>query len=325
MEHMINAAAVAVTNNAGTADVSTTNGFSLEKIFRAKSAATAVAETKALTPGVKSAVAQADALSASYTQLKVNVLDRSDQALWALLEQVYAYASAVASSALKRETTNELIRAIKQRGGPGVSASATTAAVVVRYVFADASRQTCSNYAIAMEKAAALGVTTDTFAAFLAQYGGVSKVVEHVFDYEAADTAVAAANSKAVLEEKQSRTALVGQLYSVMAQTANAQLEYNGTVMNWVPEKQVKEGKTAGKEEKLDPKYERGNFVLFVTVQNPDTGKYHVVQGNVFDRAFEAQLLGTIAERMELKTDELQQVVAGMEQQQLAAQLQEAA
>ncbi len=322
MENMTNAA---VMNNARTTDVSTTNGFSVDKLFRAKSAATAVTETKALTPGVKSAVAQADALSASYTQLKVDVLDRSDRALWALLEQVYAYALAVESSPLKRETRSELNRVIKQRGGQGLPESASTAAFVVRYVFADVSRQSRSNYTIAMEKAAALGVTTDTFAAFLTEYGGVSKVVEHVFDHEAADTAVALANSKAVREEKQSRTGLVGKLYSVMAQAATEELEYSGTVMNWVPEKQVKEGKAAGKDETPDPKYERGNFVLFLTVQNPDTGKYHVVQGNVFNKAFEAQLLGTIAEQMGADTQELQQAVAELEQQQFAAQLPRAA
>ena len=54
---------------------------------------------------------------------------------------------------------------------------------------------------------------------------------------------------------------------------------------------------------------------MFVTVRDPETGKYRVLQGNVFDRAFEAQLLGTIADRMDAKTDELAQVVAGLEQQ----------
>lgn len=313
--------AAAVMNNARTADVSTTDGFSFDKIFRAKSTATAVTETKALTPGVKSAVAQADALCASYSQLKVDVLDRSDRALWALLEQVYAYIDSVAGTESERDTRVELIKAIKMRGKDGVSTSAALDAAVVRYVFADVSRQTCSNYTLAMRKAKALKIATNAFANFLAENGGVSKVLEKDFAYETAAREDSAAVAKAVREAKESRTALVGRLYSVMAQTATTAIEYDGVVADWVLEKQVKEGKTAGKEEKPDPKYERGNFVLFVTVQNPDTGKYHVVQGNVFDRAFEAQLLSTIAERMGADTQELQQVVAGMEQQQLAAQL----
>jgi hypothetical protein len=42
---------------------------------------------------------------------------------------------------------------------------------------------------IALEKAAALGVATNEFADFLAEHGGVSKVVEKVFDHEADDLA----------------------------------------------------------------------------------------------------------------------------------------
>jgi uncharacterized protein YidB (DUF937 family) len=52
-----------------------------------------------------------------------------------------------------------------------------------------------------------------------------------------------------------------------------------------------------------------------MSVRNPSTGKYHVVQGNVFDRSFEDQLLGSIAERMGADTSELSELVSELEKQ----------
>ena len=206
------------------------------------------------------------------------------------------------------------MRQIRLRGGLGVSSIASTAAVVVRYVFAEQSRQTCSNYGIAMEKAAALGVTTDTFAGFLEQYGGVSKVVEHLFDHEAAEAAISATTAKQLAEQKQARTGLVGRLCAALAHVSTTEIEYRDELNVWVPEKPEKKTKSADKEEKVDPKFEQGNFVVFLTVKNPQTGKYRVVQGNVFNRAFEEQLLGTIALHMDADNDELAQTVVGLEQ-----------
>jgi hypothetical protein len=104
-------------------------------------------------------------------------------------------------------------------------------------------------------------------------------------------------------------------LCAALAHVSTTEIEYRDELNVWVPEKPEKKTKSADKEEKADPKYEQGDFVLFVTVQDPDTGKYRVVQGNVFDRAFERQLMGSIAERMDAKTEELAQAVAGLEQQ----------
>ena len=241
-------------------------------------------------------------------------MDRSDRALWNHLGQVYAYVDSIERSPLKRETRTELIRQIRLRGGLGVSSIASTAAVVVRYVFAEQSRQTCSNYAIAMEKAAALGVTADTFAGFLEEYKGVSKVVEHRFDHEAADALISAATAKQLAEQKQARTGLVGRLCAALAHVSTTEIEYRDELNVWVPEKPEKKTKSADKEEKVDPKFEQGNFVVFLTVKNPQTGKYRVVQGNVFNRTFEEQLLGTIAHHMEADDSELAQTVVGLEQ-----------
>jgi hypothetical protein len=287
----------------------------LANIFRPKAPAGATKSGAALpTTGVATAIAEADKLVASYGTLKVEVLDRSDRALWALLQQVYAFAVALDGSPLKRETRTELINQIRLRGGPNTSSAASTAALVVRYIFTDVSRQTWSNYSIAMEKAVALGVTTDTFAAFLEQYGGVSKVVEMVFDHEQQALDSNVITTKQLREEKQSRTELMERLYSAMAHATPDLIDYSRELSNWVPEKPKKAAKADGKDEKTDPKYEEGQYVLFVTVRDPETGKYRVVQGNVFDRAFEQQLLGTIVERMDAGTDELEQAVTDLEQ-----------
>jgi hypothetical protein len=98
-----------------------------------------------------------------------------------------------------------------------------------------------------------------------------------------------------------------------MAHKVDSQISYSGEVSNWVPEKPKSKAKTDGTE-KVDPKFEQGNFVFFVTVKNGETGKFHVVQGNVFDKAYEQQLLASIADRMEATTDELSTAVQGLEQ-----------
>jgi len=290
----------------------------LTNLFRPKAAQAAkTALTKPVPAGVAGAVDVANSLLASYAQLKVEVLDRSDRALWALLGEVYAYVAAVDGSPLKRETRAELIRQIGQSSGSAVSTAATTAAIVVRYIFADQSRQTWSNYTIAMEKAAALGVTTDSFSGFLEQYGGVTKVVEHTFDYQADDAATAAEIAREQREEKQSRVGLVGRLCTALAHASTVQLTYRDPLHVWVPakpEKAAKAAKSAGKDDKPDPKFEKGKFVVFLTVPDTTTGAYRVVQGNVFNRAFEEQLLAAMAERMAAETDELTQAVVSLEQ-----------
>ncbi len=313
---MTNASFVAAAPiNAQAAAVSAPVNNPLATLFRPKSDADAVKDSaQVLTLGVVKAIAEADKLIAGYGTLKVNVLNHSDRARWAYLQEVYTFVCAVTSSTLEEDTRNEMIRQIRLRGGPNTSSSASTAAIVVRYIFADTSRQTWSNYTIAMEKAAKLRVTPDTFAAFLEQYGGVSKVVEHVFDHEAESQASNAETTKLLREEKKSRTALIGRLYNAMAHKATAQLEYSGEPSNWVPKNPKKAEKSAGKDEKIDPKYEKGNFVFFVTVRDPQAGNYRVVQGNVFDRVYEEELLGAIAERTGAGTAELEQAVVGLEQ-----------
>ena len=291
---------------------------SLTNLFRPKPANAVKAANDAMPMGVTTAVQTADTLLASYAQLKVDVLDRSDRALWVLLQDVYAFADAVEKSLTKRETRNELIRQIGIRDSARMSTAATTAAIVVRYVFADQSRQTRSNYSIAMEKATALGVTTDSFAGFLEQYGGVTKVVEHVFDHQADDQANAEATARAIREDKQNRVGLVGRLCTALAHTSTVELAYPDPLHVWVPQKPNQDskskGKTAANDNKSDPKYEPGKFVVFLSVRDASSGKYRVVQGNVFDRVFEDQMLATIAQRMGAPTDELAQAVVGLEQ-----------
>lgn len=283
-------------------------------VFRPKAVATK-AETKPTTvlpKSVQAVIDAADTLVTSYTKLKVEVLDRSDRALWEMLEKAYAFAAQIDGSPSKREARTELIKKIQLRDQQTMASNSSTEAVVVRYVFADQSRQSRNNYTIAMEKARALNIPVDGFANFLTENGGVGKVVEKVFGYENEDAALAKELSDAIKAEKTTRTQLVGRLYSAMAHKVDSQISYSGLVSNWVPQKPEGKAKIDGTE-KVDPKFEQGNFVFFVTVKNPETGKFHVVQGNVFDQAYEQQLLASIAERMDVTTDELSTTVQDLE------------
>ncbi len=288
----------------------------VSNVFRPKfgQAKSSVSSLTALTPGVERAVGAADQLAQAYQKLRVEVLDRTDRALWEMLQQVYGYVQQVDGSAQKRETRNELIRKIQIRDNQGVASNATTEAVAVRYVFADLSRQTRNNYTIAMEKARALDVPVDGFADFLAQHGGVGGVVETVFDHEAKEQATAKKLADAKAAEKATRTQLITRLYSVMAHESSNELAYSGEVTDWVPPNPKVEKSKSSSASKPDARYEKGNFVFFVTVRNPETGGYRVVQGNVFDQAYEQQLLASIAERMDVTIPELSSAVQGLEQ-----------
>jgi len=286
-----------------------------------------VADQSKLPQSVKAAVETAQLLVLDYTKLKVEVLDRSDRALWEMLQAVYSFVRQIEGATSKLNIRNELIKQIQLRDKQGMATNSCTEAIVVRYVFGDQSRQSRNNYTIAMEKARTLGIAPDAFADFLSNNGGVGKVVEKIFDFEEDAQAIAKELSEAIKAEKSTRTELVGRLYSAMAHKVDSQISYSGEVSNWVPEKPESKAKTDGTE-KVDPKFETGNFVFFVTVKNPETGKFHVVQGNVFDQAYEQQLLASIAERMDATTDELSAEVQGLERAigfgHMAAQEQEA-
>ena len=287
----------------------------VSNVFRPKFG-TAKASTSSLTalpPSVERAVGTAEQLALAYQKLRVEVLDRSDRALWEMLQQVYGYVQQVDGSAQKRETRNELIRKIQMRDSQGVASNATTEAVAVRYVFPDLSRQTRNNYTIAMEKARALDIPVTEFADFLAKNGGIGGVVETVFDHEAEEQATAKQMADAKAAEKGTRTQWVTRLYSALAHKAESELAYAGEVTDWVPRDPKADTPKSKAEAKPDPRYEKGNFVFFVTVRNPETGRYHVVQGNVFDQAYEQQLLASIAERMDVTIPELSAAVQGLE------------
>jgi hypothetical protein len=113
--------------------------------------------------------------------------------------------------------------------------------------------------------------------------------------------------------EKGTRTQLITRLYAAMAHKAESELAYAGEVTNWVAKDPKADTPKSKAESKPDPRYEKGNFVFFVTVRNPETGRYHVVQGNVFDQAYEQQLLASIAERMDVTIPELSAAVQGLE------------
>ena len=287
----------------------------VSNVFRPKfgQAKASTSSLTALPPSVDRAVGTADQLAQAYQKLRVDVLDRTDRAIWEMLQQNYGFVQQVDSSPQKRETRNELIRKIQIRDSQGVASNATTEAVIVRYVFEGLSRQTRNNYTIAMEKARALDIPVTEFADFLAKNGGVGGVVETVFDHEAEEQATAKQMADAKAAEKGTRTQWVTRLYSALAHKAESELAYAGEVTDWVPRDPKADTPKSKAEAKPDPRYEKGNFVFFVTVRNPETGRYHVVQGNVFDQAYEQQLLASIAERMDVTIPELSAAVQGLE------------
>ena len=287
----------------------------VSNVFRPKfGQAKASTSLTALPPSVDRAVGTADQLAQAYQKLRVDVLDRTDRAIWEMLQQNYGFVQQVDSSPQKRETRNELIRKIQIRDSQGVASNATTEAVIVRYVFEGLSRQTRNNYTIAMEKARALDIPVTEFADFLAKNGGVGGVVETVFDHEAEEQATAKQMADAKANDKSTRTQWVTRLYSALAHKAESELAYAGEVTDWVPQDPKADTTKSKTGAKPDPRYEKGNFVFFVTVRNPETGRYHVVQGNVFDQAYEQQLLASIAERMDVTIPELSAAVQGLEQ-----------
>ena len=287
----------------------------VSNVFRPKfGQAKASTSQTALPPSVDRAVGTADQLAQAYQKLRVDVLDRTDRAIWEMLQQNYGLVEQVDSSAQKRETRNELIRKIQIRDSQGVASNATTEAVIVRYVFVGQSRQTRNNYTIAMEKARALDIPVSGFADFLAKNGGVGGVVETVFDHEAEEQATAKEMADAKAAEKGTRTQLITRLYAAMAHKAESELAYAGEVTDWVPQDPKADTPKSKIGAEPDPRYEKGNFVFFVTVRNSETGRYHVVQGNVFDQVYEQQLLASIADRMAVTIPELSAAVQGLEQ-----------
>jgi len=266
---------------------------------------------KVMSTGVKNMVNQANVLVQQFGQLKVDLLDRSDRALWNYLQGVNDYKVSIENHPDKQAIKTALLTEIHLRDGAPMSSASSLEAVVVRYIFGDQSRQTRNNYTVVMEKAAALNIASNKFADFLAEHGGVSKVVEHVFDDEANTAELAKQIADASKASQTTRTGLVQRYFSASAHNAAAELDYAGDVINWVLPKKAKKGKAS---DKADPKHEVGQFVFFVTVQDPDTGKYRVVQGNIFDKAYEQKLLSEIATRMATETNELEQVVQSLEQ-----------
>ena len=288
----------------------------LSNVFRPKFGIPKASTSSAtvLPASVERAVGAADQLVDGYKKLRVEVLDRSDRAIWEMIQEIYGFVQQVDSSAQKREIRNELIRKIQQRGSQGLASNATTEAVIVRYVFVDQSRQTRNNYTIAMEKARALDIKVSGFADFLAKNGGVGGVVETVFDHEAEEQATAKDLADTKASEKGTRTQLVTRLYSAIAHATDKELAYSGQVTEWVPKDPKADTEKSKTGAKPDPRYEKGNFVFFVTVRNPETGGYRVVQGSVFDQAYEQNLLSVIAERMDVSITELSTTVQGLEQ-----------
>ena len=255
-----------------------------------------------------------DALVADYQRLKVEVLDRSDRALWQLLSNLYDIVLTINKSKAKKELKAEMIKVIKTRDEK-IATSAETEAVVVRYVFADVARQTRNNYAIVMQKALAEGIEEGGLFEFLEQHKGIVNVVEHNFDTEGVETA--AAVKEAQKAERKEAGQLAKRLFAAKALTPLKATLKTDEVFDWnLSAAKLAELKDT---EKQQAKNQRGNFVFFVAVPDAANGTYNVVQGFAAPRDFEEALLMQIAARMQVPNAHLKEVVNQFEDAALTA------
>jgi hypothetical protein len=87
---------------------------------------------------------------------------------------------------------------------------------------------------------------------------------------------------------------------------------FEGEVTQWVSTPEAS-GTADMVKVSTNPKEKPGKFVFFVSVYDPESQQYRIVQGNQFDEAYENQLLLSIAGRLDVSVTELESTVIGME------------
>ena len=307
-----------VTTFEATRDVAMSSGINafeknafISSIFKRSTKATSSIGAVAAAPKsreVSEALNQGDELVSAYQSLKTEFFDRSDRALWNLLDGVYDFVCLINKSVQKRQIKSELITAIKTRDGFTMSSSSETEAIAVRYVFGDLARQTRNNYVIVMEKALALGIEKGQLLGFLEQHKGVVNVVEKNFDEETGNTD----------EDKDARKAQrtesinwIRRLFAAMSHSGASTPVSTAQVADWTPT--AEELANVKDSDKASAKYQPGNFVFFVALPSHSQGAYNLVQGFNATLEFENQLLQQIATRMGASNEELQATVTDIE------------
>jgi hypothetical protein len=295
-KNLLNVAAMQTSTTAAAAVESVGAIGNFSHLFqRSQTAVAANDESASVTPGLpdwaQQLIAEGDALVALYDQYKVEFFDRSDAALWNMLERIYQYTFSIedgsANAPLRKQA---FVKHLKTNGYPKASGNDSTASLVVKYVFRNQAKQTISNYAATLVKAAALKIPADKLAECLQQHGGYAKFLETYFDENGNAVAEAPVNTEAVERKNAAQTRIknVRRLFNVMGQTSSKAVAAQEIVQDVVP---IDERKPEAQEKDPDnSKYKRSNFVFFVAVEGA-RGDYNLVQGFSVNRQVEDMLL----------------------------------
>lgn len=269
--------------------------------------------TTSLQDWAKQLIAEGDALVELFDQYKVEYLDRSDAALWDLLERVYEYVLGIDEDKVNGKRKKQaFVSHLKANGYPKAGGNDSTASLVVKYVFRNQAKQTISNYAATLVRAAALKIPADKLAERLQQYGGYAKFLETYFDENGNAVAEAPVNNEAVERKNAAQTRIknVRRLFNVMGQTSSKAVDAQEIVQDAVP---IDERKLEAREKDSDnSKYKRSNFVFFVAVEGGH-GSYNLVQGFSVNRQVEDNLLTQFSGLISADNDTLNAAVVEAE------------
>jgi hypothetical protein len=221
------------------------------------------------------------------------VFDRSDRALWELLSNLFDYVLTIEDSAEPARAKKALRDEIDVREGENISTAVKTEVLVVRYLFADAARQTRNNYSNVMRKAKALGKTYGDLYAFLEEFNGVANVLEHDFSSGEESDAGSKVDPKAERAEKAS---LMRSLFTALSHTGTGTELTSSEVQDYNLGIEAEAALKDSEKSKL--KNQRGDFVFFVAVPSAGVDQYTVVHSFKTARDFEELALLEIAKGM---------------------------
>lgn len=270
-------------------------------------------QLKTLEPWEQSITSKSEQLCEEYATFKRDFGDRTDAALWQLMQNVYTFVCELDKNANVKKVKAALVKQLKAKGFVKASASNSTAALVVKYIFADQAKQTINNYANVLVKASVLKVPCNKLAAFLKQHGGIVNVLEKYFDEDGNVTAVAQVSDEALQAkvDAQERLHVFKRSLNALRFETNTTIAFHG-VQDWVAEDKRKEESKAKDAENV--KYKRGDFVFFVAVPGAKEGVYEVVEGFSAAKDMEDKLLMQMLKHYAATTEELHAMAMHYEQ-----------
>ena len=289
--------------------VSTHNGLpGLPNVFQRRAIVAKNTAVANQSPEIVNAVRQINQLAVDYQSFQSEVLDRSDRALWEFLGHVYDYVLDINRSLQKRQIKSSLIEAIKMRDATPITSASETESIVVRYVFANVSRQVRYQYVVALEKALALDVPQGELPQFLERNNGVASLSEKEF----------AGNAQNAKLEKEKRKLQRAEAIDVMRRLLEAMS--TDTSIARASSQHVADLTPSARELSLLkpadlglPKYQAGDFVFFVGKVDETLGTYKLIQGFNATRDFEDELLQQIAAYLGFNNADVQATLSDFE------------